>query len=68
MRYDRNFNGGMQDKNISAGQDLLILRGSMRDSLKIDGGMRDEGRKTENHTLRTLGGELKLLKGWVGRD
>ena len=37
---DGTFNGGMQDKNISAGQDLLISTDS-----KIDGGLRDEKQK-----------------------
>lgn len=34
---DGTFNGGIQDKNISAGQDLLISTDS-----KIDGGLQDE--------------------------
>ena len=38
----RNFNGWMLDKNTSAGADLLILTGGVRDSFEIDGGLRDD--------------------------
>lgn len=38
--------------------DLLILTGRMRDSCKIDGGLRDG--KQKNNTLWTLRGELQF--------
>jgi len=42
----RNFNGGMQNKYILPGMDLLILTDRMCNSYKLDGGMRDGNRKS----------------------
>ena len=46
MRDESENDGGMRDKNTSAGTVLFfILTVGMRDSFKIDGGMRKEKRK-----------------------
>lgn len=47
IRYDRNFNEGMQDRQYFGSS-------GMRGCFKIDGGMRDEKQKI------TLRGELRL--------
>jgi len=47
MRDNRNFNGGLQDKNTS--EDLLILTDGMLGSFKFDGGMRDEKGKITDY-------------------
>lgn len=48
---DRAFNDGMQDNNISAGKGFVHFSDGIRDSLKIDGGMRDEKRKITGYRL-----------------
>lgn len=57
--FNRAFNGGMQDKNISAEKDFPILTDGKRDSFRIDGGMRGKKRKITRYRQR-LHGELRL--------
>ena len=45
MWGDRYFYGGILDKNTAGEAKFSSLRGGMRDSFKIDGGMRDEKQK-----------------------
>lgn len=49
IRNDRNLNGGMRNKKIRWERDLIIFTGWTRDSLKIDGVMKN-GKSHESET------------------